>query len=144
MSPHERVAVALAERFVLRPRLLLCSVAFRMAVTEALGTVTEDELLGWVVDGGELTGVRNAYAAVIARVRRVPEHVAADRRVRDDVAEASRWARVDHAVRRGETLRSLVADGELFLDEAAELVSTEFADSDLRSLALAALKGGER
>ena len=91
---------------------------------------------------GELRGAANPYGVVVARLGWAVADHAERQQVADDRAEADRWAAVDRAARRGETLRALVERGVMFSDEAAEQVAAEFTDVDLRATALAALDGG--
>jgi hypothetical protein len=140
---HERLAVTLAQRFGLRPRLLVCTVAFQWAITEALRVVSEEELLGWVLEGGGFAGVRNPYGALIARIRRIPENASAESRMLGEAAESRRWRQVEAAACRGETLRALVERGDVFGDEAVERIEAEFPDEELRALAMAGLRGGD-
>jgi hypothetical protein len=92
-----------------------------------------------------LRNARQPWGVVLHRLRRVPELFAAHHRTQQDRAEAARWAGLDRAARRGETLRALVEHEALFSDEAAAMVEREFTDPELAAVALAAISGrGER
>lgn len=145
MTAAERVALALAEHFGgLDVAAMACHSAFRQAVDGALAVLGEETAVARVVAQGSLTGARNPHAVIVARLRQLPALEGDRRRLMDDHEEARRWAAVDRAARRGETLRALVERGDLFEDEAGAMLSREFEDDDLRGLAAAALIGGER
>jgi len=145
MSAARRLAQALADQLDgLDPVLLARRAPFVAAVSAALGVVDEAKLVALVVESGSLAGSLSPYGVVISRVRDVPRICAERRQVADDRSEADRWAGVDRAARRGETLRSLVARGLMFDDEAAQQVAAEFTEADLRATALAALTGGPK
>ena len=135
----------LAERFGLdvsrigRPDVFAGSVADAVAVLGSPGAVLDE-----VVALGPLRGAREPWGVLLGRLRRIPADHAERRQAAADHSEATRWAAVDRAARRGETLRALVARGSLFDDEAAEQVAAEFTDADLRATALAALTGGSQ
>jgi hypothetical protein len=139
-----RVALELARRFPgLDPALLASRPAFRAALGDALDAV-EDEatLVAQVLEAGPLTGARSPYGVIVGRLRRLRTLAEQRAGLLDEQTEVLRWRRVDHAARRGETLRQLVEAGTVFPDEARERVAGEFADPDLRGIALAALDGG--
>ena len=142
----DKLAQALGERF---PQLDVPKFrrhpAFRRRGADAiaaLGGVAQ--VVAEVGAYGELRGAANPHGVVVARLGWAVADHAERRQVADDRAEADRWAAVDRAARRGETLRALVARGVMFDDEAVEQVAVEFADADLRATALAALDGGAR
>lgn len=145
MSAPERVARALAHELSdLNPALLARRPPFRAALAGALAVMPEEEIVPQILALGGMIGARSPYAVVIARLRELPA-IAADRgRFADEDAEARRWAAVDRAAKRGESLRQLVQREALFLDEAARMISDELPDDDLRAIALAALSGGSR
>ena len=135
----------LAERFGLdvsrigRPDVFAGSVADAVAVLGSPGAVLDE-----VVALGPLRGARQPWGVLLGRLRRIPADHAERQQVADDRAEADRWEAVDRAARRGETLRSLVARGLMFDDEAAEQVAAEYPDPELHAIAEAALTGGVR
>lgn len=144
MTAAERIALALAERFDgLEVPAMAHHSAFRQAVDGALAVLDEETVVARVVAQGPLTGARNPHAVIVARLRQLPALEGDRHRLMDDHEEARRWAAVDRAARRGETLRALVERGELYPDEAAGMLAREF-DDDLRGMAAAALIGGER
>ena len=118
--------------------------AFANAVSAALTVADEWAIVEQIVGMGGLAGARNVHAVVVGRLRELPQLAEDRRRMADEDAEARRWAAVDRAVRRGETLRRLVEREALFLDEAARMISDELPDDDLRAIALAALSGDSR
>ena len=59
----------------------------------------------------------------------------------DSAAEQARWAMVDRAVRRGETLADIVTNERALPDEAEAMLDAEFADEDLRDIAFVAFRG---
>lgn len=133
----------LAERFGLDPSRVGRPDVFARAIAEAVGVLgSPAAVVDEVAALGPLRGARDGWAVLLGRLRRIPADHAARRQVAEDTAEASRWKAVDRAVRRGETLRALVARGDLFDDEAASAVAAEFTDDELRGIALAALTGG--
>ena len=142
MTAAEAIARALAERF---PELDAAAMArhpaFAKAVTAALAVADERSVVEQVVALGGLAGARNPHAVVVSRLREVPALDADRRRMADEDAEARRWAAVDRAARRGETLRALVERGDIFGDEAADLLAREFEDHGLRDIARSALTG---
>jgi hypothetical protein len=144
MTPAERVAAALGERFdVLDSAAMGEHPAFRCAVADALALVgDEDAVVAQVVRLGPLTGSHDPHRVVVSRLRRVPGLAATRRRIAEELAEERRWAAVDTAARRGETLRALVERGALFPDEAVDVLRRELVDPDLSAVALAALTGG--
>jgi hypothetical protein len=142
LTPHESIAVELARHYGLRFRGFLRARAFEESVTAALLLVSESELVAIVIEAGGLFDARNPYAVLIARIGRIPEDLGADRLLFGELAETSRWRRVDAASRRGETLRALVERGDIGSDEAASLVRAEFTECEFQELALAALDGG--
>lgn len=135
----------LAERFGLdvsrigRPDVFAGAVADAVAVLGSPGAVLDE-----VVALGPLRGARQPWGVLLGRLRRIPADHAERQQVADDRAEADRWEAVDRAARRGETLRSLVARGLMFDDEAAEQVAAEYPDPELHAIAEAALTGGVR
>jgi hypothetical protein len=143
-----RVAEALAERFdSLDVAKAIRVPAFCDAVSSALRVVDGDvtALVDEVADYGELAGARSPYRVVVARLRWIVEDVPERVRHADERAEAVRWARVDRAAKRGETLRALVERGDIFCDEALGMIGQEFAgDDDLAGIARAALEGARR
>lgn len=144
MSPFERVAVALAEHFGLDAVLLIRAKALRLGVEGALEFMDENKIVERILVAGPLTGASNPYGVLIARTRQLANDETQRSRLAEDRAEERRWKRVDAAARRGETLRDLVERGDLYTDEAADLLRGELADEDLRSIAIAALEGDNR
>jgi hypothetical protein len=142
VNAAERVARALAHELSdLNPALLARRPPFRAALAGALAVMPEEEIVPQILALGGMIGARSPYAVVIARLRELPA-IAADRgRFADEDAEARRWAAVDRAAKRGESLRLLVDAGTIFADEAAHLAASEFPDDDLRAIAEAALGG---
>ena len=142
MTAAERVAHAFAQRF---PELdavaMAAHLAFVKALAAALAVADEDAIVAQVVAQGGLAGARNAHAVVVSRLRELPRLAEDRRRIADELAESARWVAVDRAARRGENLRQLVERGDLFVDEAEDLVADEFDDADLRGIATAALTG---
>lgn len=118
--------------------------AFEVAARAALAVTTPAVVVEIVADLGPLGGVRQPWGVVLHRLRRVPELVATRQRAQEDRTEAARWASLDRAARRGETLRALVERGVLFVDEAETMARREFPDPDQASVALAAVTRGER
>ena len=144
MTAVERIAHRLGEYFAaLEVPAMARHSAFRQAVEGALAVLAEEAVVARVVAQGPLTGARNPHAVIVARLRQLPALEAGRRRLMDENEEARRWAAVDRAARRGETLRALVERGDLFADEAGAMLSREFEDDDLRGLAAAALAGGQ-
>ena len=142
MTGAERIALALAQRFPeLDAALLARRPPFRAALADALAVMSEAEIVEHVTTLGALTGARNGYGVLIARLREIRALDEDRRRMVDEEGEAARWRRVDAAARRGESLRQLVDAGTIFADEAAHLVASEFPDEDLRGIARAALGG---
>jgi hypothetical protein len=141
------IAVALGVAFPqLNVRAMAARPPFVAAVDDALAAVggDADAVVAFVVARGTLAGAQNPHAVVVARLR---ELVAIERKRRalvDEAAEARRWAALDRAARRGETLRALVDRGDIFADEASGMLAREFDDDDLRGIAAAALAGGQR
>lgn len=148
MSPVERAAVALAERFPgqLDALAMARRGAFRRAVTGALALFggNERRVASEVAALGPLNGCTNPAGVIVSRLRELPELVADRDRISGELCEERRWAQVDRAARRGETLRALVDRGDLHLDEATHLISRELPDADLHAIALAALESGGR
>lgn len=143
MTRAERLAYALAARLDgLDAAAMAAHPAFRKAVAAALAVADELAVVEQVAALGGLAGARNPHAVVVSRLRELPQLAEDRRRMADEQAEARRWAAVDRAARRGETLRALVQRGDLFADEAERLVASEFADGDLRGIAETALAGG--
>ena len=142
MTGAERIALALAQRFPeLDAALLARRPPFRAALADALAVMSETEVVEHVTTLGALTGARNGYGVLIARLREIRALDEDRRRMADEECEERRWAAVDRAVARGGTLRQLVDAGTIFADEAAHLVASEFPDDDLRGIARAALGG---
>ena len=146
MTATLRIAVALGAAF---PELDVRAMAHRPPFIAAVGDAVTaldgdaDTVVAFVVNRGTLAGARNPHGVVVARLRELVA-VERDRRaVVDEREEARRWAAVDRAARRGETLRALVERGDLFADEAGAMLSREFEDDDLRGIAAAALSGGQ-
>jgi len=146
VTPAERIATALAERFdVLDAPAMVRVRAFRAGATAALAAAGSVEaVVREVASLGELSGARDPHRVIVARLRQVPALVADRTRLGDELAESRRWAALDMAARRGETLRALVDRGALFANEAADTLRRELADDDLRAVALAVLEGDER
>ena len=143
MNAAERVARALAREFpCVNPALLARRPAFRSALADALAVMSETEVVERVTTLGALTGARDVCAVLIARLREIRALDEDRRRMADETAEAARWAGLDRAARRGEALRALVDRGDLYADEAADVLAREFSDDDLRSIADAALSRG--
>ncbi len=138
------LAQALGERF---PQLDVPKFrrhpAFRRRGADAIASLgSVAQVVAEVGAYGELRGAANPYGVVVARLDWAVADHAERRQVADDRSEADRWAAVDRAARRGETLRALVARGLMFADEAAEQVAAEYRDPELHAIALAALDGG--
>jgi len=141
--PGGPVVDELAERFGLDPAGIARPDVFAAAVADAVAVLgSPDAVVDEVVSGGPLRGAQRGWAVVLDRLRRIPADHAARQRVDEDRAEIKRWAAVDRAVRRGETLRSLVERGVEYEDTALEQLAAEFPDPELRALAVAALTGG--
>lgn len=139
------VLTQLAQRFDLERGRLRCPGAFEQAITAALALVPASVLIDEVAGLGGLGAARDPWAVLLSRVRRLPEFLGELGRQREEQVEAARWQRVDRAAKRGETLRALVARGDLGLDEAGEQLGADFqSDSDLLAIARAALTGGAR
>ncbi len=115
---------------------------FVRAVAAALAVADEESVVEQVVALGGLAGARKPHAVIVARLRELPAIAADRRRMAEDEAEAARWAAVDRAVKRGETLRALVERGDIYADEARSMLAQDFADDGLRAIAAAALGGG--
>jgi hypothetical protein len=141
MTDAEYVAIEIAKHYGLDPVLFMHASAFLSAVGKALKMMTPDEIVAGMRAKGELTGLTNPYGGVIARIRRLSEEHALRERIAADQLEAARWNAVGNAANRGETLAGLVADEQLFPDEAEATLVAEFADEDLRDIALEAFRG---
>ena len=143
MTRAERIAFALGERF---PELDAAAMsehpAFLQAVAAALTIADERAIVEQVAALGGLAGARNVHAVIVGRLRELPQLAEDRRRLADEESEARRWVAVDRAAKRGETLRALVERGDIFADEAADVLAREFSDDDLRSIADAALSRG--
>jgi hypothetical protein len=124
--------------------VLLRRAPFRAAVTEATTFLSVEHVVAAVIAEGPLATAHSPYGALINRLRAVAADGEERARLRDEGAEAERWRRVDAAASRGETLRALVDAGRVHCDEAEATVRAEFADEDLRGIALTALTGGQR
>lgn len=146
MSELERLAAALAERFPQLDAPAMCHVpAFVSAAAAALRAVGSVEGVVREVGAlGDLEGARRPHAVITARLRQVPALLADRARLLDEGAESKRWALVDRAAQRGESLRALVDAGQLYGDEAADMLRRELADPGLLGIAVAALEGGRR
>lgn len=143
MTRAERIAYALAARLDgLDAAAMAAHPAFTKALAAALAVADERSVVEQVVALGGLAGARNAHAVVVSRLRELPALDADRRRLTDEAAEVSRWAAVNRAAKRGETLRAQVERGDIFPDEAVHILAREFDDADLRGLAAAALAGG--
>ncbi len=142
MNAVERITVELAGHFAIEPVPLINASAFRYAVKEALSVMTEEKVIAGIVALGLLRSARDPYAVLIGRARRLVDDATIRTRLVSEQAEAARWRLVDVATHRGETLRALVDRGGCFVDEAHGCVQREFADEDLRAIALAALEKG--
>jgi hypothetical protein len=143
MTVASRIAFALARRFPeLNAAAMVRHPAFRQAIAGALAVADEESVVEQVVALGGLAGATNPHAVVVSRIRGLPALVEDRRRMAGDAAEAARWAAVDRAVRRGETLRALVERGDIYADEARSMLAQDFADDGLRAIAAAALGGG--
>ena len=139
------VLAAIAKHFDLDVSRIGRPDLFEQAITSALAMMPPASLVGEVVALGELRGVRQPWGVILTRLRQLPARWAARREVLGEAAEAARWRLVDRAARRGETLRALVARGDLRLDEASEQLGADFqSDSDLLAIAQAALTGGSK
>lgn len=141
MKDAEHIAVELADAYGLDPVRFMQASAFLSGVGKALRVMTVDEVVRGVLDQGGLAGLTNPYGGVFARIAKLAEEQAWRTRLTDDVAERARWAMVDRAVRRGETLADLVNNEQLFPDEAEAMLDAEFADEDLRDMAFVAFRG---
>lgn len=133
----------LAELFGLDPSRIGRPDVFADAVADAVAVLgSPGAVLDEVAALGPLRGARDGWAVLLGRLRRIPADHAERRQVAEYRAEAARWRAVDRAAKRGETLRVLIAQQAMFDDEARDQVAVEFADPDLRAIALAALDGG--
>ena len=143
MTPFERVAFALVDKLGgLDAAAMARHPAFVRALAAALAVGDEASVIAQVVAQGGLAHARNPHAVVVRRLSALPGLTADRRRIADELAESARWRQVDRAAGRGETLRALVERGDLFADEAERMVADEFADADLRGIAMAPLAGG--
>jgi hypothetical protein len=144
MTPAERIAVALGERFdELDAAAMAAHPAFLDAAVSALDVLDESSVVEEVCALGSLVGARDPHRVIVARLRKLSAFVSERARMAEEASEQRRWARVAHAVRRGETLRSLVERGDLYADEAVEMLRRDLSDDGLREIALAALEGGK-
>lgn len=147
MNTAERIAASLAERFPgqLNAPAMARRGGFRRAAADALVLFGGDvqRVISEVADLGPLNGCTNPAGVIVARLRELPGLVADRARIAGELAEERRWAQVDLAAHRGETLRMLVDRGDIYPDEAADLIRRELSDDDLRSVAIAALESGE-
>ncbi len=141
MSVADDVLAQLAERFGLDPTRIGRPAVFSRAIDEALRFGDASYVVGEVEAFGGLAGVREPWGVILRRLRNVSTLAAERERLADEADEAARWAQVDRAAKRGETLRALVDRGELFVDEGAGMLVREFPDGELRALAMAALEG---
>jgi hypothetical protein len=141
MTGAEFIAIELADAYGLDPVLFMRASAFLSGVGNALQVLTPDEVVRGVLDQGGLAGLVKPYGGVIARIAKLAEEQAWRTRLTDDTAELARLAMVDRAAHRGETLADLVANQQLYGDEAEDTVASEFADEEIRAIALDALRG---
>jgi hypothetical protein len=141
MTDAECIAIELADAYGLDPVRFMCASAFLSAVGKALEVMRPDEIVRGVLDQGGLAGLVNPYGGVFARIAKLAEEQAWRTRLTDDAAELARLEMVDRAAHRGETLADLVANEQLYGDEAEDTVAAEFADEEIRAIALDALRG---
>jgi len=144
MTPAHLVLDQLAERFGLDRTRIGRPELFLRAIDEALRFGDVSFVVGEVEAFGGLAGVREPWGVLLRRLRDIPALADERGRITADDAEARRWAAVDRAAKRGETLRALVDRGDLYADEAADMVAREIPDDELRAIAVAALEGGGR
>jgi hypothetical protein len=141
MTDAEYIAIELAGAYGLDPVRFMCASAFLSAVGRALEVMRPDQIVRGVLDQGGLAGLVNPYGGVFARIAKLAEEQAWRTRLTDDAAELARLEMVDRAAHRGETLADLVANEQLYGDEAEDTVAAEFADEEIRAIALDALRG---
>jgi hypothetical protein len=141
MTDAEYIAIELADAYGLDPVRFMDASAFLSSVGKALKAMTPDEIVRGVLDQGGLEGLRKPYGGIFKRIEKLAEDQAWRIRLTDSAAEQARWAMVDRAVRRGETLADLVKNVQLFSDEAEAILDAEFADEDLRDIAFVAFRG---
>jgi hypothetical protein len=141
MTDAEFVAIELADAYGLDPVRFMGASAFLTAVGKALQVMTADEIIRGVLDQGGLAGLVKPYGGVFSRIAKLAEEQAWRTRLTDNAAERARLGLVDRAAHRGETLADLVANEQLYGDEAEETVAAEFADEEIRAIALDALRG---
>jgi hypothetical protein len=106
--------------------------------------MTPGEIVDAVLAEGRLIGLANPYGGLIARIRKLPENLALSRQFTDGEIERARWHAIGNAARRGETLAALVNSEDVFADEAEQVIASEYADEELRAIALDALRGRVR
>ncbi|MGO9560961.1 MAG: hypothetical protein ACLPYW_17990 [Acidimicrobiales bacterium] len=144
MTDAQYIAIEIADAYGLDPVRFMRASAFLAAVAEALKAMSADEVVAQVRAEGPLTRLVKPYGGVIARIQRLPEDHVLRQRIVADKVEAARWKAVDKAARRGETLADLVATEQLYADEAEDMLTAEFADEDIRAIALEALRGQQQ
>jgi hypothetical protein len=141
MTDAEFIAIELADAYGLDPVRFMRASAFLTGVGKALQVMTADDVVRGVLDQGGLAGLVNPYAGVFSRITKLAEEQAWRVRLTDDEAELARFEMVDRAAHRGESLADLVANEQLYGDEAEDTVASEFADEEIRAIALDALRG---
>lgn len=144
MTDAEYVAIEIAKHYGLKAVRFINAPKFKKVTEAALEVMTADEVLDSVFECGGLNGLFNAYAGVMARIEKLVAEHAFSRQLAEDAAERADWAAKGRAASRGETLAELVANGELYPDEAEAEIEGEFADEDLRDIALDALRGRQQ
>jgi hypothetical protein len=141
VTPAEQVAILIAERFRLDAVKMTRNPAFVAAAMRACAVLAPERIRDEVIEYGDLTGARWPYRVVVARLRWVVEDEGERVRLADEMGEERRWRRLGIAAHRGETLRGLVENGGLFIDEAVGMVAREFVEDDVRAVAVAAVEG---
>ena len=127
MTDAEFIAIELADAYGLDPVRFMRASAFLTGVGKALQVMTADDVVRGVLDQGGLAGLVNPYAGVFSRITKLAEEQAWRVRLTDDEAEAI-W-------------REGVGFPGDYGDEAEDTVASEFADEEIRAIALDALRG---
>ena len=141
----EYVLATIPKRYGLDRSRIARPEVFERAVNTTLVLMPAPAVVDEVVALGALTGARDEWGVVLARLRLLPVLAGKRAAFAEQQAEAARWCQVDRALRRGETNKALVARGDLSKFEAVEQLEAEFSDDpDLLALATAALTGGQR
>ena len=141
MTDIEYIAIEISKHYGLKAVLFIKARKFQAVTSAALEVMTADEIVDGVFEGGGLNGLSNPYGGIIARIEKLVAEHAFSRQLSEDAAERADWAAKGNAARRGETLSEYVADGQLYPDEAEEMLEAEFADEDLRDIAFDAFRG---